>query len=171
MAAITVSPAVPGDAVAIAGLLRELDEFYDAPFREPAEAKVASITAVLFGDPARAFAVVARDGAATDGAALAGIACYSFAWPAVSSTKSLYLKELYVRQSHRGSGAGRLLMAALAEIAIEAGCSRLEWTTDRGNHDAQAFYERLGVPRLESKVFYRAEGPALRAIAGGGDRT
>jgi GNAT superfamily N-acetyltransferase len=166
MDAMTVSPAVPGDAVAIAGLLRELDEFYDAPFREPVEAKVASITGVLFGDPARACAIVARDGPA-----LAGIACYSFVWPAMSSTKSLYLKELYVRQGHRGSGAGRLLMAALAEIAIEARCSRLEWTTDRGNHDARAFYERLGVPPLESKVFYRAEGQALRAIAKGEGRT
>src|SRR6185437_6390740 len=67
MDAMTVSPAVPGDAVAIAGLLRELDDFYDAPFRESAEAKAASVTSVLFGDPARAFALVARDGAALAG--------------------------------------------------------------------------------------------------------
>ena len=62
-------------------------------------------------------------------------------------------------------------MAALAEIALAAGCSRLEWTTDRDNHGAQAFYQRLGVPPRESKVFYRAEGQALRAIAASGDRT
>jgi GNAT superfamily N-acetyltransferase len=161
-----VSAAVPDDAVAIAGLMQEMDEFYDAPAREPITSKAANVTAALFSDPPRVFAVVARQDAA-----LAGIACYSFLWPAVSSTKSLYLKELYVRRAYRHSGAGRLLMARLAEIAIEDQCSRLEWTTDQGNNDARAFYDRLGVPPLASKIFYRAEGNTLSAIAGDPDNS
>ena len=83
---------------------------------------------------------------------------YSFLWPAVGLTSSLYLKELYVADDHRGQGIGTLLMQALFEAAAKHGCSRVEWTTDRDNTGAQEFYDRLGVPAHPSKIFYRVEG-------------
>jgi RimJ/RimL family protein N-acetyltransferase len=46
---------------------------------------------------------------------------------------------------------------ALFETAGKHGCSRVEWTTDSNNADAQAFYEMLGLPKHPSKVFYRVE--------------
>ncbi len=85
------------------------------------------------------------------------MAAYSFLWPTVGLTRSLYLKELYVAQACRGRGIGRLLMQALFGLAAKHGCSRVEWTTDRGNTSAQAFYHRLGLPVHASKLFYRAE--------------
>jgi GNAT superfamily N-acetyltransferase len=88
---------------------------------------------------------------------VAGIAAYSFLWPAVGSTRSLYLKELYVPAAYRGQGVGKLLMHAVFETAAKLGCSRVEWTTDTSNTVAQAFYARLGLPRHPSKVFYRVE--------------
>lgn len=36
-------------------------------------------------------------------------------------------------------------------------CSRVEWTTDEDNIEAQQFYEKLGVPANPSKIFYRVE--------------
>jgi ribosomal protein S18 acetylase RimI-like enzyme len=81
------------------------------------------------------------------------------------STKSLYLKELYVSLSHRRSGIGRILMAHICNVALESECSRVEWTTDQDNRDAQKFYEGLGIHALPSKMFYRAEGDALRTVA------
>jgi RimJ/RimL family protein N-acetyltransferase len=93
-----------------------------------------------------------------------GFAAYSFLWAAVGLTRSLYLKEMYVADQHRGQGVGRLLMSALFEVAAKHECSRVEWTTDRDNPGAQAFYDRLGVPPLISKIFYRVEdtGAGLR---------
>lgn len=70
-------------------------------------------------------------------------------------TKSLFLKELYVKTSHRRAGIGRLLMAGVFRAARDEDCSRVEWTTDQQNRDAQEFYERLGIPALPSKLFYR----------------
>jgi GNAT superfamily N-acetyltransferase len=96
------------------------------------------------------------------GPQLAGMAAYSYLWPAVGRTRSLYLKELYVGESHRRAGVGKLLMRAVFETAAQHGCSRVEWTTDSGNAGAQAFYETLGLPRHPAKVFYRLED------AGGG---
>ncbi len=43
----------------------------------------------------------------------------------------------------------------MKEAAAEAGCSRLEWTGDTDNPTALAFYEKLGVPVHQGKVFYR----------------
>lgn len=105
-----------------------------------------------FSAPPAAYALLAWDAER-----LAGVAAYSFLWPTVGLTRSLYLKELYVAQACRGRGIGRLLMQALFGLAAKHGCSRVEWTTDRGNTSAQAFYHRLGLPVHASKLFYRAE--------------
>lgn len=149
----TVRPAEPGDAAAMAGLLRELDEFYGGTATGPADAKVHQINSALFGDPPLAHAILAHDGPS-----LAGLAAYSFLWPAAHATKSLYLKELYVSASCRGRGIGTLLMTHIFKVAAGNDCSRVEWTTDRENTGAQRFYEQLGLTVLPAKLFYRAEG-------------
>lgn len=149
---ITVSAAVPGDALAMAGLLAEMDRFYGADATEPVGARVRQINEAIFSSPPAAWTLVARDGTA-----LAGIASYSFLWPAVGLTRSLYLKELYVGERYRRQGVARLLMQALFEVAAKHGCSRVEWTTDTSNASAQAFYQKLGMDAYPSKVFYRVE--------------
>lgn len=60
-------------------------------------------------------------------------------------------------EAYQRRGVGRLLMAALYDVAAEHECSRVEWTTDADNGGAMAFYAGLGVPIEASKVFYRAE--------------
>jgi len=70
----------------------------------------------VFSSPPAAYALLARDGVR-----LVGIAAYSFLWPAVGMTPSLYLKELYVGAAHRHRGVARLLMQALFEIADRSG--------------------------------------------------
>jgi hypothetical protein len=73
---------------------------------------------------------------------------------------------LYVAEAARRKGVGKLLMRHLYDIAIKYDCSRVEWTTDRDNIDAQRFYAELGVPVKESKLFYRIEGDELRRLGG-----
>ncbi|HEX3713117.1 MAG TPA: GNAT family N-acetyltransferase [Trebonia sp.] len=148
---ITLAEAVPGDEAAIAALCAELDEFYGSlPEGLPAE-RAAQVRDVLFAEAPLARALLAWDGAAP-----AGFAAYSFLWPAAGLTASLYLKELYVAEAYRRAGVGRMLMDGLYEIARRRGLSRVEWTTDTSNRDAQAFYEAAGAQPLTSKIFYRA---------------
>jgi GNAT superfamily N-acetyltransferase len=165
---ITVYPAQPSDAQAIAGLLEELGQFYGTPAAEPLDRRVAQIGQALFADPPAAYALLAREepGPPAGVDALAGLAAYSFLWPAIGPTRSLYLKELYVPAAYRGRGVGKVLMEAVLEAAGRHGCSRVEWTTDVSNTDAQAFYDRLGLPRYPSKVFYRVEIVHLAASLG-----
>lgn len=146
----SVSAATLADVSAIAELMQEMDEFYGDPERESAERKTDNIRSALFGDPPCAYALVARQNSL-----LMGFASYSFLWPAVGSTRSLYLKELYVRHECRKSGVGRLLMDGLFEVARNSQCSRVEWTTDEENSAAREFYAHLSVRVQSSKIFYR----------------
>jgi len=149
---IKVAPARSADVLALTELLEEMDRFYGAAGSTSREERVRQTSEALFSDPAAAYVLLAWAGPR-----LAGMAAYSYLWPAVGRTRSLYLKELYVGESHRRGGVGKLLMRAVFETAAQHGCSRVEWTTDSGNAGAQAFYETLGLPRHPSKVFYRLE--------------
>lgn len=146
---VTVSPAEPRDVAAIAELCAEKDAFYGAATVGPTEGRIAE---ALFGETSGGVALLAWDGSS-----LAGMAGYSFLWPAIGVTCSLYLKELYVMSAYRRSGVGRLLMSELFGIAGRMGCSRVEWTTDLVNSAAQRFYAGLGASVVTSKLFYRVE--------------
>ena len=55
-----------------------------------------------------------------------------------------YIVDLYVQQTSRGNGVGRMLMNAVREIAVAEGISRLTWAVHKNNERAIRFYERLG---------------------------
>jgi GNAT superfamily N-acetyltransferase len=155
-----ITQAEPADIEALANLAEEMDRFYGATEVEPIETRRKQISRALFYDPPSAYVLLARNDSRLD-----GFASYSFLWPAVGLTTSLYLKELYVTETARGHGIGKLLMRHLYEIAIRHNCSRVEWTTDHSNLDAQRFYAALGVGVMDSKLFYRVPGDELRRQA------
>ncbi len=70
----------------------------------------------------------------------------------VIAAKIGVLYDLYVDESARKTGAGRALMLAAHEYAAKNDMARLDLTTAKNNHDAQALYESLGWVRDE--VFY-----------------
>lgn len=149
---ITVSPAAPENTEAITQMLNEMDTFYGASDLEPSERRASNIHEALFsGQPATHLLL------AWDGDRPVGLASYAFLWPASGSSRSIYLKELYVTGDHRGAGVGRLLMDRLREIAEKNACDRVEWTTDVDNLRAQQFYKRLGFEPNPAKLFYRLE--------------
>jgi GNAT superfamily N-acetyltransferase len=151
---IILATATPADAAAVAALCAELDEFYGETPEGSPDQRTAQVREALFGDRPAGRALLAWDNSAI----LAGFASYSLLWPAAGLSTSLYLKELYVGESYRRAGVGKLMMNGLYRIAAERGCSRVEWTTDTGNQAAQAFYESIEVKPLATKIFYRATG-------------
>jgi len=159
---IVVTPAAPGHVEAMAALLADMDRFYGATEAElgPLDQRSQQINDALFGEPPAAYALLGWDDAR-----LVGFAAYSFLWPAIGMTRSLYLKELYVAQDARRHRVGERLMQALFEAAEAHLCSRVEWTTDDDNAAARRFYDALGHRRLPSKLFYRVQGQALRQAA------
>ncbi|MBC8093487.1 MAG: GNAT family N-acetyltransferase, partial [Pseudonocardia sp.] len=129
-----VRTAEPADVPRLADLLDEMGRFYGDHSDERPAFRVRHVEQALFGDGASIAALLA-----VDGDDVIGLASYSFLWPAAGLTRSLYLKELYVRQRRRSQGTGRALMHELISLARREGCSRVEWTTEDGNDEAKRF--------------------------------
>ncbi|WP_338699222.1 GNAT family N-acetyltransferase [Streptomyces sp. Q6] len=143
-----ISTATAADTDVLSVILGEIEEYYGGEYTlgDPDQ-----IRAALFSEQPVATVLLARDGDE-----VLGMASYSRLWPAAGADTSLYLKELFVRESARRRGVARALMSALREEAVRLGCSRVEWTADTDNPPALALYEALGVQPHQGKVFYRA---------------
>ncbi|MCX4974203.1 GNAT family N-acetyltransferase [Streptomyces sp. NBC_00620] len=146
---VQISPATEADAETISEILGEIEAYYGGD-KTPGD--LDQIRAALFSERPAATCLLARDGDA-----VLGLASYSFLWPAAGADTSLFLKELYVRESARRRGVAGALMGAVKEAAVAAGCSRVEWQGDADNPPALAFYEAFGAPPHEGKVFYRID--------------
>ena len=70
----------------------------------------------------------------------------------VEATDIYVLYDLFVKPHARRSGAGKKLLQAAEQIALEHGKSRMDLSTAKTNSPAQAAYEDLGWVRDE--VFY-----------------
>jgi GNAT superfamily N-acetyltransferase len=144
---LTVDRATEADMGVISDLLVEIEEYYGGSYAGGDSAKIRD---ALFSRRPAATVLLAREGSQ-----VLGFAAYTFMWPASGADTSLYLKELFVRENARRRGVAGALMSALRDVAHENGCTRLEWTADRDNPSALAFYEALGAKPREGKVFYR----------------
>lgn len=135
-------------------MIEEVERFYgtaDADIQLFDE-RQAQVEEALFGSPPLASALVVED----ETGDIVGLAAYSFLWPSAGSAHSLFLKELYVRDTLRRQGIGVRLMNELREFAAaRPGCSRLEWMTDRVNANARTFYRSLGFEEDNEKIVCR----------------
>ena len=78
----------------------------------------------------------------------------------------LYLEDLFVRPEYRGQGLGLALMKRLAQIAVERGCGRFEWSVLDWNEPAIGFYKSLGAKLMDGWSIVRVNGEALTRLAG-----
>jgi GNAT superfamily N-acetyltransferase len=148
-------PAAPGDAAAIVGLIGELAEF--ERLTHLMEVTTAHLEEHLFGPRPVAEAVVAQRGAS-----LVGFALFFTNFSTFLGRPGLYLEDLYVQPPERGHGTGRALLTHLAELALERGCGRFEWSVLDWNAHAIGFYERMGATLLPEWRICRVSGDALR---------
>ncbi|WP_227382019.1 GNAT family N-acetyltransferase [Microvirga rosea] len=146
---ITVRTAEIDDAPIIAALIRSLERHYasDNACSDPAETQATVQTSMEEQEGTR-YALAFDEGNPV------GLACFALLRPGFNLGGLLFLKELYVAKEARGRSVGTALMAWLAEYARARQITRIDLTTDRGNVEAQKFYEALGGVK-QDKVFYR----------------
>ncbi len=77
----------------------------------------------------------------------------------------IYLEDLFVLPEYRGKGYGKALLGRLAQIAVERGCGRLEWSCLDWNRPSIDFYLSLGAEPMADRTVYRLAGDALREMA------
>ncbi|MBU6453513.1 MAG: GNAT family N-acetyltransferase [Cyanobacteria bacterium REEB67] len=98
-----------------------------------------------------------------------GIATFAILYPAPGLSGQLFMKGLFTVGAARGRGVGQAIMCFLAQYALQMNCSRFDWTAETTNPKAVEFYDRLGIPRVEEKIYYRLTNEKLKAFAEGGD--
>jgi GNAT superfamily N-acetyltransferase len=134
---ITVTPLAPDDRAAWERLFRGYIAFYE---RDEPQAMYERAWAE-FMSGARLQALGAR----LDGR-LVGITHF-FVHPSTSGPDVCYLQDLFTDAAARGQGAGRALIAAVADWARAQGCGRLYWLTHESNAAARALYDKVAVNR------------------------
>ena len=101
--------------------------------------------------------------AEADGEVL-GFAIHRPSYSTFEGRPGLYVEDLFVAESARQLGVGRLLMARLAALARERGCTRISLAVLHWN-PARAFYRRLGFTQVEEWLPYQLSGDALARLA------
>ena len=76
----------------------------------------------------------------------------------------LYLEDLYVQQSCRGSGVGLALIHRCVAEAQARGCKRVQWQALDWNAPALAFYEKMGAAELREWITLRLDAQAIEAF-------
>ena len=77
----------------------------------------------------------------------------------------IYLEDLFVLQEYRGKGYGKALLKKLAQIAVERGCGRLEWSCLDWNSPSIDFYRALGAIPMDDWTTYRLTGETLKKLS------
>ncbi len=129
-----------------------------------ADAATGTVVADAATGPAVADAATAT---AVADAATATVVAFALAFTNFSTflgRPGPYLEDLYVQPAHRGAGIGRALLVRLAQLAVERGCGRFEWSVLDWNAGAIAFYERMGATVLPDWRICRVTGDAWVAL-------
>jgi GNAT superfamily N-acetyltransferase len=161
---ILIRPAKESDVPVILQLIRELAEYERAP--DDAIATAAGLREVLFGEKAAAHVLLALEKEEP-----VGFAVYFFNFSTWLGRAGLYLEDLFVRPSVRGKGYGRALLQALAQIAHERGCGRMEWAVLDWNEPAIGFYKKLGAEPKNEWTVFRLTSDGIAQLAKGGQNS
>lgn len=145
---LNIRPATPADAGTIAALVRELADYEkllhearatDEDFRRELTAENPVIRVLI---------------AEWDGEPV-GFALYFFNFSTFVGRAGLYLEDLFVRPAMRGKGVGRALLRALARIARDRDCGRMEWAVLDWNEPALRFYQTLEARPMKEWIVHR----------------
>ena len=151
---ISIRKAVPADAAIIHGFIVELAVYEKA--EHEVKASIAEIESSIFSASSPAKALICE----LNGEAI-GFAVYFYNYSTWQGKKGLYLEDLYVSPKHRGLGAGKFLLRHLAQIAVDGGCGRFEWSVLDWNQPAIEFYDSVGAKPQAEWLKYRLAGDDL----------
>jgi GNAT superfamily N-acetyltransferase len=95
----------------------------------------------------------------------AGFALFFHNYSTFRAKPGIYLEDLFVLPERRGHGVGKALLIALAKLAVERDCARLEWSVLDWNTPSIDFYKSLGAEPQDEWTIFRVTGEALSRLA------
>lgn len=102
---------------------------------------------------------------AMDGETEVGFALFFHNFSTFLGRAGIYLEDLFVKKEYRGRGYGKALLKKLAQITVERGCGRLEWSCLDWNKPSIDFYLSLGAVPMDEWTVYRLTGERLEKMA------
>jgi GNAT superfamily N-acetyltransferase len=160
MLKISVSIASKGEIDHIIELFHQIDVHYFAE-AAPTKKEISDyVKRNLFQSHCGVQVVLAKEGAIP-----LGIATFAILYPAPGMSGQLFMKDLFTVSEARGKGVGKAIIRFLARHALKMNCSRFDWTAETDNLQAIEFYDRMGIPRVEEKVYYRLTKEKLMTFA------
>ena len=100
-----------------------------------------------------------------EGTKAVGFALFFHNFSTFLGRAGIYLEDLYVFPESRGKGYGKGLLKKLAQIALERGCGRLEWSCLDWNQPSIDFYLSLEARPMSDWTVYRLTGDTLQHMA------
>ena len=158
MAEIRVRPAEPADASVILAMVRELAVFEREPLTS-VEAREEDFLRDCFGPARRCEVLIGEVDERVQGYAL-----FFHNYSTWVGRAGIHVEDLFVRDGARGLGLGRRLLAAVAQIAVERGCRRLDLAVLDWN-PARELYEHLGFTPQSQWVPYRLAAKDIAKLA------
>ena len=157
---MSIRPAVPEDVHAILALVHALAAYEREP--DAVEATPEDLARALFPDAggAHTFCHVAE----VDGEVV-GMAVWFLTFSTWTGRNGIWLEDLFVLPEHRGTGLGKALLATLAQVCVERGLPRLEWTVLDWNTPSVEFYRSLGASPMAEWTTQRLVGADLASLA------
>ena len=160
MSELTIRFARPGDAQVIFDFIYALAVYELEP--DAVEASPESLRAQLEQDNPPFECLIAEVDSEPQGFAL-----FFHNYSTWRGKQGIYLEDLFVPEQHRGTGLGKSLLAALAALAVERDCPRLEWQVLDWNQPSIEFYEAIGADVKRDWLPCRLHGEPLSALASG----
>jgi GNAT superfamily N-acetyltransferase len=96
----------------------------------------------------------------------AGFALFFHNYSTWLGKRGIYLEDLFVRPAARKHGVGFALLRALARIALDRDCGRVDWAVLTWNELAISFYKQIGAKPMEDWTNFRLTGDVLAQMAG-----
>lgn len=96
-----------------------------------------------------------------------GLCLYTYAFSGWRGRPGLFIQDLYVAPSERGSGLGRAMLTAALRHEAPNDCAFLRLDVDMTNTSAIGFYARLGFTVDAHDHAMRIDGPPLEALRAG----
>lgn len=155
---IEIRSATPDDIPILLELIMELADHEQLSHKVTGSSE--QLDASLFGSHPDAEVILANVNGVTTGFAL-----YFFNFSVYLMKPGIYLEALYVRPDYRRQGIGNKIFRHLANMAVEKGCARFEWSVLNSNQSAIAFYQKQGATFLHNWKTCRLSGDALTAFS------
>jgi GNAT superfamily N-acetyltransferase len=155
---LNIRPATRDDAPVIASLVRELADY--EKLLDDAKATAADfLREIESPNPVIHVLIAEWNGSPC------GFALYFFNFSTFVGRPGLYLEDLFVRPAQRKHGIGRALLRALARIASQRGCGRMEWAVLDWNEPALRFYKSLDARQMNEWIIHRLTPVEIAKLA------